>query len=230
MKFISVDSICLSYRYKENLTRNLASSFVLDSYIDESTRKFYILKKHENSESRYIQTMVNYLLHDQDNRLKLSYHIQNLLKIYQDDGLDGLNKKRENLPEQQLPKWVIPRVIKKELIVSSLDEDQDEVCNEPVSIPKELLEEMLNEPDWRLLKQNINRPVDPNQPKVLTCFPTKSGSGISTESSPISTHKDINSVVPTEHRTVDANNQTNEKKIIQQVKSNDDKKSSNGEI
>jgi hypothetical protein len=190
--------------------------------------------------------MVNYLLQDEVNRLKLSYHIQHLLRIYQDDGLDGLNKQRENLPEQQLPKWSIPRVIKKESIVSSLDEDQDEVNDEFVSIPKELLEEMLNEPDWRSLKQNMNRPVDPNQPKLLTCFPTKPGPEISTETSPtcapkntdttsqISTQKNSNSVVSTtistEHKTVDVNNQTSEKKNVEQVKSNEDKKSLDGKI
>jgi hypothetical protein len=121
MEFISVDSICLSHRYKENILRKLPSSSVLDSYIDESTRKFYILKKYEKSESRSIYTMVNYLIQDQHNRLKLSDHIQHLLKTYQDEGLDGLNKRRENLPEQQLPKWIIPRIVKKESIVSSSD-------------------------------------------------------------------------------------------------------------
>jgi hypothetical protein len=65
--------------------------------------------------------MVNYLIQDQHNRLKLSNHIQRLLKTYQDEGLDGLNKRRENLPEQQLPKWIIPRIVKKESIVSSSD-------------------------------------------------------------------------------------------------------------
>ncbi len=253
MTFVSVDSIYLSYRYKENVRRKLASSSLLDSYIDESTRKFYILKKYEKSESRFIYTMVNYLVQDEANRLKLSHYIQTLLRIYQDEGLDGLNKRRENLPEQQLPKWIIPRVIKKEPSVSSSDEDEDEdeVTNDSVSIPKELLEEIINEPDRRLLKQNANMPVDPNQPKTLTCFPTKPGPEIHTETSntnnqlscapkninttpQIPTQKNANSVVSTTqstgHKTVDVNNQTNEKKIVEQVKSSENKQSLGGKI
>jgi hypothetical protein len=86
---------------------------------------------------------------------------------------------------------------------------------------------MVKEPDRRLLKQNANVPMDPNQPKTLTCFPSKLGPGIHTETSPttnqptsqIPTQKNSNSVVSTEHKTVDVNNQTNEKKNVEQVKS-----------
>ena len=53
MKFVVVDYIRLSYRYEEHV-RKASSSSILDSYIDESMGKFYILKKISNiRESTY---------------------------------------------------------------------------------------------------------------------------------------------------------------------------------
>ncbi|CAF4848454.1 unnamed protein product [Rotaria sp. Silwood1] len=239
MSFISVESIRLSYRHKENITRTSPLSSVLDSYIDESTRKFYILHKYEKSENRHIDTMVNYLIQDETNRLKLSKYIQNLFKIYQDNGLDGLNKQRENLPEQQLSKWIIPQIIKEEPI--ALTEDEDEVnSNESIIIPSEMLENLLNEPAWKLPNANPNVPRDPNQSKMLTCFPAKPGSGVVTETSNTNTQltdasDNVNRThqIPSQNisnssesiasltidKTINANEHTNEKKNVEQVKS-----------
>ncbi|CAF3049743.1 unnamed protein product, partial [Rotaria sp. Silwood2] len=176
MSFISVDLICLLYRYKESIIRKSSSSSVLDSYIDELARKFYILHKYEKSENRYIGTMVNYLVQDETNRLKLSKYIQNLFKIYQDNGLDGLNTQRENFSEQQLSKWIIPQITKDEPIVQTNDQNEDEVnSNESIVVSSEMLKNLLNESAWTLPNANLNVPRDPNQSKTLTCFPAKPG-------------------------------------------------------
>jgi hypothetical protein len=178
MDFISVDSIRLSYRYQENIVRKMSSSLLLDSYIDESTRKFYILRKYEKYDSRHIDTMVNYMIADESARLKVSQYIRNLFKIYQDEGLQGLTKQRQDLSEQKVPKWVIPQIAKKESIPSSSSEEEDEddtVSNEPITIPPEMLEAMKNEPGWQLPKSNINIMTDPNQSTSLTCYPPKAG-------------------------------------------------------
>ena len=186
MSFISVDSLSLSYRYKEHLTRKMTSSSILASYIDESTRKFYILTLHNygKSETRHIDTMVNYLIQDEKKRLQLSTYIRYLFKIYQDDGLIGLNTQRETLPEQQKPRWIIPQVAQETLSIRSEDEDND-TSNEPVSIPAEMLEQLLNEPVLTLPNRNLNSTTDPCQPKTLTCFPAKPSSrNISEPSNP----------------------------------------------
>jgi hypothetical protein len=86
---------------------------------------------------------------------------------------------------------------------------------------------MVKEPDRRLLKQNANMPMDPNQPKTLTCFPSKLGPGIYTETTtttnqPTCAPKNIDttSQMPT---------QTNSKNV-EQVKSTENKQSLDGKI
>ena len=177
MEFLAVESIRLSYRYGTTVRKALSSSIV-DGYIDELTRKFYILQKYEKNESRHIDILVNYLLPDESVRLKASQVIRNLFKIYQDEGIPALIKLRENLPEQQVSKWIIPQMIKKQSTDSSSEdnEQEDETNDEPVVIPPEMLEKMKNEPGWELPKPKSNVIIDPNQPKMLTCFPPRAGS------------------------------------------------------
>ena len=178
MNFVSVECIRLSYRFRENIVRKAPSSTNLDSYIDESTRKFYILQKYEKSEIRHIDTMVNYLTTDESARLKLSQYIRYLFKIYQDEGLQGLTKQHDGLSGQKVSKWVIPQIIKKEPTPpSSSDEEEEEdvVNNEPIDIPREMLEELINEPGWQMPKPNPNFITDPNQPDILKCYPPNAG-------------------------------------------------------
>jgi hypothetical protein len=178
MDFISVDCIRLAYQYGENTVRKASLSLGLDSYIDESTRKFYILQKYEKYESRHIDTMVNYLILDESARLKLSQYIRHLFKIYQDEGIQVLTKQQEGLSEQKVPKWVIPQVSKKvsnSLLEVENEEDENEMNDELFIVPSEMLEKMKNEPGWELPKPNTSTITDPNQPKLLTCYPPKAG-------------------------------------------------------
>jgi hypothetical protein len=176
INFVLVDHIRLSYRYRDDILRTAPSSSILDSYIDESTRKFYILKKYEKSESRHIDTMVNYLSSDESARLKLSQYIRHLFRIYQDEGIEGLINKKADLPEQSVSKWVITQMIKKEATSSLVDDDEeDTVSNEPIDIPLEMIEKKKSEPGWQLPKPNPNAVIDPNELKPLTCFPATAG-------------------------------------------------------
>ena len=186
MDFLAVDYIRLSYQYREHTRSNTSSSSTLDSYLDESIRKFYILQKYEKHENRHIGTMVKYLISDESARLKLSQHIQTLFKIYQDKGLEGLLKKQQELPEQKVAKWFIPQVNKQNPDSDSTEESEDEESlenDEPLEIPPELLEKMQNEPAWQLPKRNVNTTIDPNQPKLLTSFPARAGAVDSMEPS-----------------------------------------------
>lgn len=149
MNFVTVDYIRLSYQYREHTRSNTSTSATLDSYLDESIRKFYILQKHEKHENRHIDTMVKYLVSDESARLTLSRHIQTLFKIYQDKGLEDLLKKQQVLPEQKVAKWFIPQVSKQNSDSNSTEENEEEKTledDESPEIPPELLEKMQNEP------------------------------------------------------------------------------------
>lgn len=195
MNFISVDSIRFSYQYKDNIIRKPSLPSNLISCIDESTRKFYILQQYEKSEGHHIDTMVNYIILDQSARLKLSQYIKFLFKTYQDEDIQGLIKQQGNLPEQKMVKWIIPQVIKKESNLSSTQENQEkeekkeeeenESNDQSVIVTAEMIKKMKNEPGWELPKRNTNIPKDPNQPKVLTSFPSNAGAIDSIRSSDI---------------------------------------------
>ena len=110
--------------------------------------------------------------------LKLSDYIRLLLKIYQDEDIEGLAKHRETRPKHELPIWEIPKDIKRDLISSSSEEESAQ-NNEHIEIPTEMLLRLKNQPAWQNPKLAVN-PIkdldpneDPNQTKSLTCFPAK---------------------------------------------------------
>ncbi|UJR16805.1 hypothetical protein I4U23_003704 [Adineta vaga] len=181
MNFLSVGCIDLSYQYGENIFRKTPSPSTLICYIEESTRKFFILQKYETNENYHIDAMVNYLIQDTSIRLKLSESIQKLYKSYKKYGIESLMKERDGLPGHNLPKWVIPRTIKKELDSSVMkketeeEEEEDEANNDEIIITPEMLEKMKNEPGWQLKKPSTKILVDPTQPKRVTCFPATAG-------------------------------------------------------
>jgi hypothetical protein len=226
MNFVSVDCIRLSYQYGENVIRKASSSSIQDSYIDESTRKFYILQKYEKNDSRHIDTMVNYLIQDAATRMKLTQFIRHFYKIYQKEGVEGLIKQREGIPGQQVSKWIIPRIIKKESNPSI--EEEEEVNDDAIVIPPEMLEEMKNEPSWQSKKPMNNTMPDPNQPKSLTCYPPIDGAVSSVESL-----ESIHPSTSSPSSSSDANNgkeQADDKKNTEQIISRESDKLINGEF
>ena len=180
VRFFSVDRIRLSYRYQESIVRTLPPSTILDSYIDDSMGKFYILKKYEQSESRHIDAMVNYLVSDQAARLALAHYIRQLFRTYQDEGIVSLEKLREHLPAPTATIWIIPDTTKVEAS-EPLDEDEDTENNESIDIPREMLEAMKNQPGWKLLKPRSQVPSDPNQSMSIIRFPETAGVDITVE-------------------------------------------------
>lgn len=180
MRFFSVDRIRLSYRYRESIVRTLPPSIILDSYIDDSMGKFYILKKYEQSESRHIDAMVNYIVSDPRARLAVAHHIRLLFRSYQDEGITSLGKIRENLSPPTASEWTIPGITKEKPDESS-DDGEDAENSGSIEIPVEMLEALKNRPGWRLLKSPNQALIDPNQPKSIICFPEKAGVDITVE-------------------------------------------------
>ncbi|CAF1564927.1 unnamed protein product, partial [Rotaria sordida] len=88
MHFVCVDRIHLSHCYGINIIKSTSTSYSRDTYIDEQSGKFYILKKYETSEMRYIDTMVDFIVEDDKIRSQLSSYIKRLLQRYQTDGED----------------------------------------------------------------------------------------------------------------------------------------------
>ena len=205
MRFVSADRIRLSYRYQENLVRRLPLSTIIDSYIDESMGKFYILKKYEQSESRHIDTMVNYLVSDQAARLNLAHYIRQLFRLYQDQDIASLERARENLPPSTTITWIIPGIMK-DKPSESLDEDDnsDDGNKEPVEIPADMLEAMKNRPGWKLSKPPSQPPIESDQPKSMICFPEKAGIDITVEptrrDSPLKSQVPIANTAKTEEK------------------------------
>ena len=179
ISFISVDSISLTYEFEERITRKMNTTPILASYIDESAKKFYILQKYEKSENRHIDTMVNYLTKDKVQRLELAKYIRKLYKIYQDYGIDGLDKQRGGLLEQTIPKWIIPEIIREAPVATNEEEEGEEEESEKqaennpdlIEVSSEKLQKLLNEPLISIPNKKQSLPNDSDQPRTLTSFP-----------------------------------------------------------
>ncbi len=177
MQFICVNRIHLSYCYGTNIVKVEPTSSNRDTYIDEQTCKFYILKKYESSEMRYTDAMVNFIVEDKIARSELLSHIKILLQIYQKDDAQGLAELRETLTENYEPKWTIPEEIKKEVpvVLSSLQEQEQEKENsKKPEITDEMIKQLMSEPSRRPKPRpkEVKNEEDVNR---LTSFPARAG-------------------------------------------------------
>ncbi len=159
MKFICVNSIHLSYCHGTNTVKVPSTSYNTDTYIDEQTSKFYILKKFEASEMRYTDAMVHFIVEDETTRSKLLPYIKELLQIYQNEGAQGLANRRENITEKYEPKWTIAEEIGKDVpVVGSSIQEAEEIAPKKPEITDEMIEQ--------LKKEGSIRPKLPPRPKV----------------------------------------------------------------
>ncbi|CAF1279749.1 unnamed protein product [Adineta steineri] len=185
MNFLLVDCIHLSYQYGENLIRKAPLPSALNSYIDESTSNFYILHKYAKNENYHIDTIVDYLMEDVSARLQLSQFIQKLYKSYEQHGVEHLIKQREVLPDHNIPKWMIPQIMKSELHSSSIKEEEkeeeDEGNDEIITYTLEMLQKLKEEPCWQPKKPTTKPILDPDQTKPLICIPSTAGATLSNE-------------------------------------------------
>ncbi|CAF2658198.1 unnamed protein product [Rotaria sp. Silwood2] len=168
MHFVCVDRIHLSYCHGSNIVKSPSTSYSRDTYIDEQSNKFYILKKYETSEMRYIDAMVDFIVEDDATRSKLSLYIKTLLQKYQRDGEDGLVKLRENSENNFEPKWTIPKEIKTHVPLSpSIQHEKPEVTYEEI-------ERLMEKPSTRpkLAPKKVTNEEDANR---LTSFPARAG-------------------------------------------------------
>jgi len=177
MKFVCVDHIHLSYCYGTDISKEAPTSSSTDTYIDEQTCKFYILKKFENSEMRYTDAMVNFIVEDKVTRSELLSYIKRLLQIYQQDDAQGLANLRENFMEKYEPKWTIPEEIKKDVpaVLSSISEKEKEtMTSKKPEITDEKIKQLMEEPSRRPnpRPKEVTNEEDANR---VTCFPLKAG-------------------------------------------------------
>ncbi|CAF3761406.1 unnamed protein product [Adineta steineri] len=186
MKFLCVDRIQLSYCYGSNIVKTVPNLYSVDTYIDQELCKFYILKKYETSEMRYIDAMTEFIVKNEGERLKLSGYIKKLLQIYQNNAEQGLKQLRENLKQNYEPKWMIPEVIKEKVsLLPPAKQEEEIIVREKPIITSEKIEQLANEPSRRpkpKLKE-VTKEEDANR---LTSFPLKAGS---IESNDVSSQK-----------------------------------------
>ncbi|CAF3404047.1 unnamed protein product [Rotaria socialis] len=169
MHFVCVDRIDLSYCLGNDIIKSASTSYRKDSYVDEQSGKFFILKKFERSEMRYIDAMVEFIVEDEMVRSQLTSCIKKLLQIYEKDDQDGLGKVRENLMVDNEPKWIIPKEIKKEIPIPEPIIEQ-----EKPKITAEELEELMEERSIRpkLPPKKVTTEENTN---VINSFPAKAG-------------------------------------------------------
>ena len=164
MQFLCVDHIDLSYCYADII--KIPTSHRLDTYVEEETSKFYILKKFEQSEMRFTKAMAQLLIKDEIDQPKLLQYIQDLLQVYQKDGTKGFDTEREKITENYQPKWTIPERKKKDLPITST------VTEEPVlethTITKEMIEDLKKEVSLRpQLPPRPQTNENPNPPSTV---------------------------------------------------------------
>jgi hypothetical protein len=177
MHFICVDQIELLYNYQiDTLKKELC-----DTFIDEQLGRFYILKKFEKSEIRYIETMAKYLVQDRRALGELISFMMKLLQIYQNEGEQGLIKQHDNINTLQHDyRWILPNVYFTQLTPSSNEEIS--LNEEPVNISVEMTEQLMNEPvPERKPRSRITAEKD--EEKNPTCFPAKANTIESTQPS-----------------------------------------------
>jgi hypothetical protein len=150
MQFVCVNRIDISYCYGTDLIKVPLSSYNTDTYIDEESCKFYILKKFETSEMRYTDAMVNFIAENQVIRSELLSYIKKLLQIYQKDDVHGLTNLRESLMENYEPKWTIPEEVKivAPVVEPSVKENEQPISKKP-QISEEDVRAMMREPSLR---------------------------------------------------------------------------------
>jgi hypothetical protein len=170
MQFVCVDRIHLLYCYGTDIVKSPSTSYSADTYIDQRSCKFYILKKYETSEMRYIDAMAEFIVEDEVGRSKLSVYIKKLLQMYQNNVEQGLNQLRENLTQNDEPKWIIPEAIKKNVLISS----SIQTVHEKPVITNEKIEQLMSEPSRRQ-KPRPKEVADEKDPKGITSFPLRAG-------------------------------------------------------
>ena len=195
MQFVRANHIHLSYCYGTNTVEPASTSRSRDTYIDEQSGKFYILKKYENSELRYIDAMVEFIAEDEAIRAELSLHIKKLLQIYQKDGEQGFISFREKLTENYDPKWSISKEIKSDDPIPVLRQEKKP------EITTEEIEQLMSQPTIRPtpLPKKITGEGNNDQ---LTSFPARaSSSEIQIK------YKKPSSNIPTQSKTNDSDEQ-----------------------
>ena len=145
MKFLCVDRIQIDYLYEGNVRRSPKSNVITDTYIDVNRGKFYILEKFENSEMRHIDAMVRFLIQDENNQLKLNDHIKKLLKIYQDESLEGVELLRKKCQQTYEPKWIIAGEIQQKIDPKS----EEKKSSNQIIVTAEEIEAIKNEASIR---------------------------------------------------------------------------------
>ena len=170
MRFVSVDRIQLSYTHGTDLVKPMPGDLGEDTFIDEPSAKFYILRKFESSESRYIDTMVEFITQDETMGAKLAQYIRSVLKAYQRDAEHGLERIRQAAKGQYEPKWTIPEdIIEETAVVVPAEVEEDTPIEKPV-ITAEEIAALVNEPSLRI----IAKPKEESkEEEVLTSFPAR---------------------------------------------------------
>ena len=174
MHFVCVDLIRVSYCSEANVKKSSDAGSSNETYVDEKAGKFYILTKFENSDMRYIDAMVAFLLQDETARAKLSAFMKTLLKMYQKDPAEGLKKLREKQTIQYEPKWIIPEDVKEDVLTVPMKAQKEgKKLAENVVITEEEKAALLSEFSLRPPPTQKEATADEKVVSSMTSYPAR---------------------------------------------------------
>lgn len=168
MKFFTVDNIEVTYEYK-----NKSFFQVYHCYVDQKSKRFYLLNKHHYSQS--IETMIQFIINDivqecQYKRDKLDKYYRKLLAAYSNGQLEQ-NMIEDN--DESTTVWMID-TDKEEKEVENNDNTQTDIHPDP-----ERVDNILNEEQYVIPKPSQSQPHRP--PKMNITKPNNDQSTMSVQ-------------------------------------------------
>jgi hypothetical protein len=183
MHFVCVEQIQLLYQYEGKTLR----TEMCNTHVDERAGRFYILKKLEQSDVCYIESMAKYLVQDQMALAVLIPFMMNLSQIYQNEGKQSLIERRDSVITQEYDdRWIFPNVYSTPSPPPSPIEEIP-LNEEPIIISAEMIEQVMNEPVPER-KPPSRLTMEKDDEKNPTCFPAKANTTESTEPSNMKSH------------------------------------------
>jgi hypothetical protein len=171
MKFICVDSMELLVNYDNIIWLSLTTSTTKETYIDENTSRFYILKVFEGSEMRYIDAMVSFLVNDESARMELSKYMKRLVLMHQSKQVNALEEERAKITRNYEPTWTISLDTVNDM--PEKDKQSEEITEDDTSSDLEDdVNAVLAEPSKRVQKPDENK----DKSTDILAFPSSSRS------------------------------------------------------
>lgn len=195
MKFFTVDSIQVTYRYEY-----ISMNHDYDCYVDRKSRKFYLSNKHHYTQS--IDTMIQFIIDDSveecyNKRSKIEKYYRKLLTAF---SRNQLEQNVINGEDPSKPIWIIDVNGEDEPnVIETIDKEE---TNEDMITDSELANQIRNEERILIPKSNSNQTTAGRKPEAY--------------SSVVNTN-----VIDSTSKSIENNNRISDNQFINHVKKED---------